>query len=312
MQPKKKIAGVDVGKARLESLVSGWQKVRSSHNDTKGVKQLVALFRQEEVELVVMEASGGYERRLVKGLEEAGIRVHVANPTRVRHYAKAKGILAKTDGIDTAVILEYGELLQPAAQKIKPASQRRLSELVRRRQQLLRNRTEEKSRVDKQLSAEMKARIERHIEWLNEEVAALAAEIEQMMVEEEGWQAQVELLESVPGVGKVTSRTLLAELPELGHLNRKEVAALAGLAPYNRESGKYKGKRKIFGGRASVRSVLFMATLNAKKNNPVIREFYNRLIAHGKPKMVAITACMRKLLTILNTMLKTKTKWKFA
>lgn len=311
MQAKAKMAGVDVGKARLDSLVSGKKKVKSSNNDKKGIEKLVASFIKEKVEMVVMEASGGYERGLVRALEEGGIKIHVANPTRVRNYARAKGVLAKTDGIDTAVILEYGEILQPAAQKAKSAAQKRVSELVRRRRQLLRNRTEEKSRMDKQLSAAMKASIERHIQWLNEEVAALEAEVEQMMVEEEKWQEQIELLESVPGVGRVTSRTLLAELPELGSLNRKEVAALAGLAPYNRESGKHKGKRKIFGGRASVRSVLFMATLNAKKNNPVIRDFYDRLIERGKPKMVAITACMRKLLTILNVMVKTQTKWKF-
>lgn len=312
MTIKRKIAGVDVGKANLDSLVSGQKEVRSSQNDPAGIRALVASFVSQEVDLVVMEASGGYEKALAIAVVEAGLKVHVANPTRIRSYAKAKGVLAKSDNIDTAVILDYGEVMQPEGQEIARQNHLKLSELVRRRRQLLAHRTEEKSRIDKQLSPEMEAHIQKHIDWLSAEVKLLDVEIEQMMLDDEGWQEKAAILESTPGVGKVTSRTLLAELPELGRLNRKQVAALAGLAPYNRESGKYRGKRKIFGGRSAVRCVLFMATLNAKKNNPVIRDFYDRLLAQGKPKMVAITACMRKLLTILNVMLKTKTKWKFA
>ena len=312
MTIKRKIAGIDVGKANLDYLVSGKRKVKRCANNATDIKKLVAFFVSQEVDLVVMEASGGYEKAVAVAVIEAGLKVHVGNPTRIRNYAKAKGILAKTDNIDTATILEYGEVMQPASQEIATQKQLKLGELVRRRRQLLSNRTVEKSRMDKHLSKEMEANIQKHIDWLSTEVEALDVEIEEMMLDDEEWQEKIAILESTPSVGKVTSRTLLAELPELGTLNRKQVAALAGLAPYNRESGKHRGKRKIFGGRAEVRGVLFMSTLNAKKNNPVIRDFYERLIAQGKPKMVAITACMRKLLTILNTMLKTRTKWKYA
>ena len=312
MKEKRKVAGIDVGKRQLDSVISGEKKVVRYENKSEEIEEMVKAYQKAGVEQVVIEASGGYEKEVVQAVVEAEISIHVANPTRIRNYARAKGIMAKTDAIDATIILEYGEVMQPKGQDVATKEQQKLSELVRRRRQLLSNRTEEKSRVDKQLSPEMKERIEKHIDWLTQEVEQLEAEIEDMVLDEAGWQEKIVLLESVPGVGRVTSRTLLAEMPELGTLNRKEIAALAGLAPYNRESGKYRGKRKIFGGRSTIRSVLFMATLNAKKNNPVIREFYDRLIANGKPKMVAITACMRKLLTILNVMMKTGTHWKFA
>lgn len=312
MTEKRKVAGIDVGKRHLDSVMSGQKKVQRYENKSEAIEEMIKDYQKEGIEQVVLEASGGYEKGVVHAIARAGISIHVANPTRIRNYARAKGILAKTDAIDASIILEYGEVMQPKEQVVATKEQQKLSDLVRRRRQLLANRTEEKSRIDKQLSTEMKQRIIKHIEWLTEEVMEIEAAIEAIVFEEVEWQEKVELLESTPGVGKVTSRTLLAEMPELGTLNRKEIAALAGLAPYNRESGKYRGKRKIFGGRSTIRSVLFMATLNAKKNNPVIREFYDRLIANGKPKMVAITACMRKLLTILNVMMKTRTQWKFA
>lgn len=220
--------------------------------------------------------------------------------------------MAKTDEIDAKLILAYGEQMDVQSQEVRGKEQRQLSELVRRRRQLVAMRTEEKSRLDKQLSAEGNGLIQEHIKWLNKNITQVEAKIAKLVATDPEWVEKAALLQSTPSVGDITSWTLLSELPELGMLNRKEVAALAGLAPYNRESGRYRGKRKIFGGRAAVRSVLYMAALNGIRNNPVLRPFYQRLTDQGKPHKVAMTACMRKLLTILNAMMKTNTHWQFA
>ena len=312
MAEEKKIAGIDVGKRNIDSVVSGERQVKRSKNSQKRLAALMKGFKERGVELVVMEASGGYEKRVVEAANEAGIGVHVANPTRIRNYARAKGVLAKTDEIDARMILAYGEQMKVEAHELQGKEQAQLREWVRRRRQLVEMRAGEKSRIDKKLSEENRQFIEKHIDWLNENIAQVEAKIESVVMADEVWVEKLEIMNSAPSIGSVTSRTLLAELPELGTLNRKEIAALAGLAPYNRESGRKRGKRKIFGGRAAVRGVLYMATLNGINNNPVIRPFYQRLVEEGKPPKVAITACMRKFLTILNTMVKTKTHWKFA
>jgi len=238
----------------------------------------------------------------------SGIPVTVANPTRVRAYAKATGQLAKTDAIDAQMIAGYAGAIQPEPQRVKGGVEMTLSALAKRRKQVLEMKTAEKCRLST-APARIKKHIQKHLEWLEEEVAVLDEEIQQMIQSDPEWEEKSSRLETVPGVGFITTATLLADLPELGTVNRQKIAALAGLAPYNRDSGRKIGRRRIFGGRSSVRRVLYMAALSGTINNPVIKSFYQRLIDQGKPKKVALTACMRKLLTILNAMARDHSSW---
>lgn len=303
------IVGIDVGKTNLDVAVAGNGSVREWSNDERGRRVLSGWLSEQEVELVVLEASGGIEAALVSELVEAGIPVAVVNPTRVRAFARAAGQLAKTDPIDARVIARFGATMKPKAKAIRDQAQLALSQQVTRRRQMVQMVTAEKNRAQTALGA-MKEQIERHIAWLQSEIEHLENEINQAIMADPIWQETAERLQSTPGVGAITAATLVAELPELGRLNRQKITALVGLAPFNHDSGKRRGQRRIFGGRASVRTVLYMAALSAIKCNPVIRSFYQRLIAKGKPKKVAITACMRKLLVILNTMVKTGQAWK--
>lgn len=305
---EEKVVGIDVSKKRLDVNVYGEQAVAEWDNDSLGVSQLGEWLAQAKVKLVVVEASGGVEMRLIGELAQRELPVAVVNPTRVRNFARAAGKLAKTDKIDACTIAEFGEKMEPAPKQLVSQARRKLAALVTRRYQLITMITAEKNRLST-TPDDVQEWVVQHLDWLAEQMTAIESAIDECIAAESNWQEEAAVLDSVPGVGPVTSFTLLADLPELGKLNRQEIAALVGVAPFNRDSGPKKGKRRVFGGRASVRRVLYMAVLSATRHNPVIRDFYHRLLAAGKLPMVALTACMRKLLTILNAMMRTGKPW---
>ena len=304
-----KYVGIDVSKRWLEVQVHGEAEGRKFGNDPDGIRSLVEQMKALQPELIVFEATGGYERRASKALREAGLAVAVVNPTRVRRFAEALGILAKTDKIDAKVIAHFASVVRPAPNGQPSDLEEQLAACVERRRQLLVELTAEKNRLST-CPACVREDIEEHIAWLEEHIDSLEAEIQICIMQKPEWQARAEIIDSVPGVGPVTAATLIAELPELGQLNRQKIAALAGLAPFNKDSGPKKGKRKIFGGRSGIRRPLFMAALSATKHNPVIRTFYESLLKRGKEKKVALTACMRKLLVIINAMVKNGETWR--
>jgi len=303
-----KVIGIDVGKERLDVNLSTEKKVRDWANDETGRAELSDWVAEQEVSLVVVEASGGYEAAIVSELVERGEEVALVNPTRVRSFARAEGVLAKTDKIDAQVIARFGAIMKPQVRVRRNEAQTALNEKVTRRRQLVLMRTAEKNRLHTAGSA-IQSHITGHIDWLNTEIARLEAEISRAIKANPVWFETAKRVDSVPGIGFITAATLVADLPELGQLNRQKISALVGVAPFNRDSGKKRGKRRIFGGRASVRSVLYMATLSAIRYNPTIKTFYQRLLDKGKLKKVALTACMRKLLVIINTMVKTGQDW---
>lgn len=301
--------GIDVGKAWLDVAQWGEETAWQVANDEEGVCEIVASLKAKAVQLIAVEASGGYEQRLVERMLMQGLPVAVVNPTRVRALSKATGKLAKTDAIDARLIAEYAFKIQPQALAPQEANQIRLNGLVSRREQLVEMRTAEQNRL-KTVQNSLQADIREHIEWLSDRIQQLEAHIHELLDCLPEWRAQAEQLESIPGVGMITAITALAEMPELGQLNRQQIAALAGLAPFNRDSGQKRGKRRIFGGRKGIRRVLYMACLSAIRHNPVIRAMFERLTKRGKLFKVAITACMRKMLTIMNAMIRDRVFWR--
>lgn len=309
-QKNGKVVGIDASKKFLDVNVYGETEVVSWENDKLGFEQLGQWLSQMSIKIIVVEASGGVENPLVGELAQRELPVAVVNPTRVRSFARAAGQLAKTDQIDARLIAEFGEKMNPEPKQLVSAARRKLAALVDRRYQLITMRTAEKNRLST-TPEEVQEWLFQSLNWLEQQLSDIEDAIDECVASKDSWQEEAFLLDSVPGVGTVTIFTLLADLPELGKLNRQEIVALAGLAPFNRDSGPKRGKRRIFGGRSSIRRVLYMAALSATKHNPVIRTFYLRLMAAGKLFKVAITACMRKLLTILNAMMRTKTPWKY-
>ena len=259
--------------------------------------------------LIVMEATGGLERPLLRALVDAALPVIVVNPRQVRDFAKATGQLAMTDTLDAQVLARFAEVIRPALRVIPDAPTQELTVLLARRHQVLAMQQAEQHRLDR-ASDRVRKRIAVHVHWSSDERARLDEELDDMIQRSPVWRAREELLQRVPGIGPVMSRTVLAELPELGLLNRKQMAALVGVATFNRDSGRLRGHRTIWGGRASVRTVLYMATLVATRWNPVIRPFYQRLRAAGKAPKIALVAAMRKLLTLLNAMVHDGTPWR--
>lgn len=300
--------GLDVSKASLDAccLPSGEQCQFANSED--GIERALSWIRQFSRALVVAEATGGYETLMAGTLAAHGVAVAVVNPKHVRDFARAFGILAKTDRVDARVLALFADKRRPPVRMLNGQAQQAFIDLVDRRRQLVGMRVQEKNRL---ANARGKPRdsIKALIEWLDAAIARLDRDLTDALRHSELWQVKSKILASVPGVGKVTLFTLLARLPELGNLNRREIASLVGVAPFNRDSGQMRGRRTIWGGRADVRSVLYMAAVSAIRCNPVIKPFYERLILAGKPKKLALTACMRKLLTILNTMLKLHTPW---
>jgi transposase len=303
------VVGIDVSKDWLEAAAGSEALSLRVNNDAGGLAQLLVTLQPLAPSLVVLEATGGYETAAAMTLAAAGLPVVVVNAKQVRDFAKALGILAKTDRIDAAVLATFGERVRPPVRTLPSADQRELTELLDRRTQLVVMRAQEQTRMATALPVAHESLVE-HVQWLSERIGKIDTELHHRLQQSEVWKVKTDLLNSVPGVGKVTIVTLLARLPELGILNRRAIAALTGVAPFAADSGLRKGQRVIWGGRAEVRSVLYMATLSARRWNPVIKAFFERLIQAGKPYKLAMTACMRKLLTILNAMLKTQQPWR--
>lgn len=300
--------GIDVSKAQLDVGVRPTGERESFTNDKVGIKTLVKRLAKIEPTLIVLEATGGYERQVTRALVSADLPVVVVNPRQVRDFAKATGQLAKTDSIDAAVLAHFAEAVRPQLRSLPDAVTLELRALTARRRQILAMIAAENNRMEMTSKAVAK-RIGAHVRWLEQELERANQELDRAIEQSPIWKENEELLRSAKGIGPVTSRTLLAELPELGTLDRKQISALVGVAPFSRDSGSLKGRRSIWGGRAPVRCALYMATLVATRRNPVIRDFYNRLTAKGKIFKVVLVACMRKLLTIINSMIKHKTSW---
>lgn len=301
--------GIDVGKTWLDVCLWGSDEVWRVPNDGEGVAKLLDRVVGMGPQLIAVEATGGYEQLAVEAMLLRNLPVAVVNPTRVRALAKATGKLAKTDVIDAHLIAEYAGKIQPEALAPKAANEILLNALVTRREQLVEMRTAEQNRLGTAHNS-MQADIRAHIEWMTARIQELEVEINQLLDSLPEMRSQAKRLDSIPGVGLITAVTVMAEMPELGQLDRQKIAALAGLAPFNRDSGQQRGKRRIFGGRKGVRRVLYMACLSAVKYNPVIRSLYQRLMEKGKVFKVAITACMRKMLTIMNAMIRDQVDWR--
>lgn len=300
--------GIDIAKADFVVACRPDGTTWTATNDAAGISVTLERVRMMSPALIVLEATGGYETPLVAALAAAGLPVVVANPRQVRDFAKATGQLAKTDRLDAHLLALFAERVQPTPRPLPDAERQQLNALVTRRRQLLDMLAAERNRLE-HAGPLIRRNIMEHIRWLERRVAAVDRDLDDTIQKSPVWRAKEHLLRTVPGVGPVVSRTLLADLPELGQLNRKQVAALVGVAPLARDSGTLRGKRLLWGGRAPVRAVLYMGALVAARRNVVIRAFYLRLIVAGKPKKVALTACMRKLLTILNAMMRTNTAW---
>jgi len=300
--------GIDVSKARLDVAIRPTGEKDSVANDKVGIKALVKRLAEIQPTLIVMEATGSMERQLSAALGGAGLPVVVVNPRQVRDFAKATGQLAKTDTTDALVLARFAEAVRPAVRPLPDEVTLELRALTSRRRQITEMIVAERNRIANASQA-VRKRIDAHIRWLEAELERADKDLDQSIRQSPIWRENEDLLRSVPSIGPVVSRTLLAELSELGKLNRKQIAALVGIAPLNRDSGTFRGRRAIWGGRATVRAALYMAALVASRRNCVIRAFYKRLRDGGKPSKVALVACMRKLLTILNAMIKHKSRW---
>jgi transposase len=299
--------GIDVSLARLDIAVRPGA-VWSITHDEAAIATVVAQLHTLSPTLIVLEATGGMEIPLTSALATAGLPVVVINPRQVRDFAKASGHLAKTDALDAQVLAQFAEVMRPQPRPLPDAEARALAALLTRRRQLVERLTAEKNRL-LSASSPIRKRVRTHIAWLDRELARTNSDLTQAIQQSPVWREKDQLLQRVPGVGPVLTSTLLASLPELGTLTHKQIAALVGVAPLNRDSGTLRGRRTVWGGRAQVRAVLYMGAIVAARFNPVIRVFYQRLQRAGKAKKVALTACMHKLLTILNAMLKHRTPW---
>jgi transposase len=308
MPPTPCYVGIDVAKAHLDVAVRSTGEHWRLTNDDPAIAGLVTRLKELQPALVVLEATGGFERAVTAALAAAGVSVAVVNPRQVRDFAKATGKLAKTDRLDAQTLAHFAEAVRPIPRPVPTEQAQELAAMLERRGQLIVMLTAEKNRWHV-AAGSLRERLQAHITWLETELAKIDDDLDQAIRRSPVWRERDALLQSVPGIGPVVSLTLLAELPELGSLTRQQLAALVGVAPLNRDSGALRGRRTVWGGRARVRTALYMATLVATRYNPVIRAFYERLLAAGKAKKVALTACMRKLLTMLNAMLRDQTSW---
>jgi transposase len=300
--------GIDVSKNQLDVAIRPHQVFFFVTNDDAGIRELVQRCAELQPVSIVLEATGGYENMVALALGAAGLPVSVINPRQARDFAKALGRLAKTDKIDAACLAHFAQLLDPLPHSLSTAEQEKLSSLTTRRRQLVEMITMEKNRRE-HAPPQILSHIQRHIAWLQAELKQLERQINDFIKKTPIWREKLRILKSVPGIGSVTTSILLAELPELGVLDNKKIASLVGVAPFNHDSGKFKGRRRIKGGRKLVRDKLYMATLVATRWNPVISEYYQRLLQAGKAKKVALVACLRKLLIIVNTMVKKNSMW---
>jgi transposase len=300
--------GIDVSKDQLDVAIrpSGERAQFANHDD--GIDQLIQRIQPLSPTLIVLEATGSYHRLLLSRLVAGGLPTIAINPRQARDFARAMGRLAKTDAIDADVLAEFGEKIRPELRSITDEATQQLEAACTRRRQLVGMLTAEKNRLHSSPSS-VRSQIKKHIQWLEKHIQELETDLDRQIRSSPAWRDKDDLLRSCKGIGPTTSHTMLACLPELGQLSRHQIAALVGVAPFNQDTGKYRGRRHVHGGRSDVRSVLYMATLAAIRHNPVIRDFHQRLITAGKLKKVAITACMRKLLVILNAMVRHNTTW---
>ena len=301
--------GIDVSKLQLDYATPDRRHRDHVPNTAAGIATLVERLRALAPERIVVESTGGYERSVARALADAELPVVVVNPRAVRHFAQALGVLAKTDTLDAAVLAQYGATLQPKPRATRTDGEQAMADLMARRRQLFSMIGMEKNRLQAPVRALVR-RIEAHIRWLEREVRACDALLDQWIAADPARTAQRRILESVPGVGAVVAKTLLTDLPELGRLAKRTLSALVGVAPFNRDSGSLRGKRHVRGGRRAVRDILYMAALTASRFNPVLKAFYARLLAAGKPKKLALTAVAHKLLIILNAMVRNHTMWR--
>lgn len=301
--------GIDVAKQTFDLCCLGQKKIQQFENDKKGIRKAARMLSKAKPKLVVLEATGGYEAMLAAELHLAGLPVAVVNPARIRAFARANGQLAKTDKLDAAVIALFAAKMQPPAQEQIDKNSRKMKALVARRGQLIRSRTAENNRKEHGFDKIIAQSLNRMLRTIDREIQKIEQEIREQLANMPELKAKAEIVDSAPGIGETTAAMLVTEVPELGRLNRRQIAMLIGVAPINRDSGTFRGKRMTGGGRRRVRTRLFMPTLVAIRHNPVIRRFYQRLLGKGKTKMTAIIACMRKLITILNIMVAKNQAW---
>lgn len=302
--------GIDLSKARLDVASCGSEEQEwSVRHDAQGISRLCERLQALSPTLIVLEATGGLEVDVSSALASCGLPVVVINPRQVKDFGRALGRLAKTDQIDARLLAEFAQKIRPAVRPLPKEEQRELDALMMRRRQVVEMISAEKNRLQQTGAAAIAQEIREHIAYLEQRLEKLGAELRERIEQSQTWRAKDLLLRSVPGVGAVLSHTILAALPELGTLERRKIAALVGVAPFNRDSGKMRGRRVIWGGRSEVRHILYLAALSASRFNPVIRAFYEQLVARGKLKKVALVACMRKLLTMLNSILKHQQPW---
>jgi transposase len=305
---EKNYVGIDVAKATLDVAVSNQKEIKHFSNDEEGIFKLVNYIKTQSPAIIIMEATGGLEKLVAASLVENGLLPVIANPRQVRNYARAKGRLAKTDVIDARILAEFAVDIHPEVRTLADEQTEEIKALLVRRQQIIGILTAEKNRLPIARQT-IKPSILANIEWLKHQLKEIDEELDKQIKNSPLWREKEDLLKSTPGVGPILSRTLLGSLPELGQLNRKQIAALVGVAPLNRDSGSMRGKRTTWGGRGRVRAALYMSTLVATRCNPGIAAYYGHLLEMGKAKKVALTACMRKLLTILNAMVRDNQSW---
>lgn len=304
-----KFVGIDIAKDSFDLCISPSGEALHVAYDDAGIEQACKHLLTEAPTLIVMESTGGLETRLASELAAKGLPVAVVNPRQARDFAKATGQLAKTDSVDAGVLCAFARAIRPVVRPLKDQDTRDLDDLVNRRRQLIAMRVQESLRLGTAASKGLRKNLQMHITWLDKRITDLDDDLSRRLRSSDVWRTKDDLLRGIPGVGAVTSLTLLAKCPELGQLDRREIAALAGVAPLANDSGKHRGKRSIWGGRADIRAVLYMAAVSAIRCNPTLKRFAERLKATGKPAKVVIVACMRKLLTIMNAMVKNNAPW---
>ena len=304
-----KFVGIDISKDALDVCIEPGAEILHVPYDHQGIETICQRLKTEAPTLIVVEATGGLEMRLSSELAALGLNIAVINPRQARDFARATGQLAKTDRVDAAVLAAFAQAIRPQARALKDIETRTLDDLVSRRRQLIAMRVQETLRLGTAASKPMQKSLNAHIAWLDKRIAEIDTDLTQRLRQSDVWRTKDDLLRGIPGVGCVTTQTLLAKCPELGTLNRREIAALIGVAPLAHDSGKHRGKRFVWGGRAEVRAVLYMAAVSAIRCNAAIKAFADRLKLAGKPTKVVIVACMRKLLTIMNAMLKNNAQW---
>jgi transposase len=304
--------GIDVSKDRLDVHILPAGEAFAVTRDGKGLEQLIGRLQERKPTLVAVEATGGFETIVAATLAGAGLPLVVVNPAQIRHFAQAVGKKAKTDPVDALVIARFVEAVRPDPRPLPDAEARLLAELVTRRRQIIEMLVAERQREKRVGNPRVRRSLARHIKMLEKELPDVDGDIDAMVRGSPAWREKEDLLVSMPGIGKTLARLLLAELPELGRLDRRSIASLAGLAPYTRQSGRWRGKSMISGGRSAVRSALFLAALVASRCNPMLKAFYQRLLSAGKPKMVALIALARKMLTILNAIIRDQRPWQNA